>query len=295
MPLSRLRHLLEQQQYREARLEGERLIHQGTLTAEELARAYKGTAVASYYQRDIFAAIKLGEYALTAAEQSADQELITKCRYDLAEYYAVLGDYPRACDHLLTCLNDLQYTPGLVELEARVHHNLALIFRYRRQYDDALGSHHLAVDLLMRCGNWPLLMEGMRGIVYCHLARKEPEEALAYIQNLEQLLEEHPDDQLAASLLTDWAYYYQQTGDLKRSMQYCTAALSPGSPGVDDHVLATAAVIAGENALILERYEEARVFANLAEHYALEARQAALMNRATALRRRLHEMGYVDS
>lgn len=293
MPLSRLRHLLEQQQYREARLEGERLIHQGSLSAESLARAYKGTAIASFYQQDIFAAIKLGEYALAAAERSDNRELINICRYDLGAYYFFLGDYPQAHDLLLTCLQDMQYTPALVELEARAHHNLALIFRYRRQYDDALGSHHLAVDLLRRCGDWQLLMEGLRGIVYCHIARNEPEEALTYIQNLEQLLEQHPVDRVAASLLTDWAYYYQKIGDLKRSMDYCTAALSPGSPGVDDHVRATAAVIAGENALILERYEEARVFANLAEHYALLARQVALMNRATELRRRLYDMGYI--
>jgi len=294
LPLPRLKRLLEQQQYREAKAEGERLIHQGALTAEELARAYKGTAVASYYQRDIFAAIKLGEYALAVAEQSDNWELINKCRYDLGAYLFFLGDYAQAQDHLLTCLNDLQHTPTLVELEARAHHNLALIFRNRRQYDDALGSHHIAVDLLRRCGNWALEMEGLRGIIYCHLARNEPEEALTYIESLEQLLEQHPDDRIAASLLADWAYYYQTVGDLKRSMQYCTAALSPGSPGVDDHVLATAAVIAGENALMLDRYEEASVFASLAEHCALRANQATLLNRATVLRRRLHEMGYIE-
>ena len=138
-------------------------------------------------------------------------------------------------------------------------------------------------------------MEGLRGIVYCHLARNEPEEALTYIQSVEELLEQHPHDRVAASLLTDWAYYYQITGDLKRSMQYCMAVLSPGTPGVDDHVLATAAVIAGENALILDRCEEARVFAHLAEHYALHANQATLMNRATALRRRLYDIGYLAS
>ncbi|MEW8978618.1 MAG: hypothetical protein AB2385_09455 [Symbiobacterium sp.] len=294
MPLSRLRRLLELQQYREAQAEGERLIRQGQLTAGELARAYKATAIASYYQGNVFRAIKLGEYALAAAERSDDHELINKCRYNLGEYYLVLGDYPTAYDHLFTCLRDLHQTPWLVDLEARTHHNLALIFRQRRQYDDALGSHHLSVDLFRQCGNWPLLMEGLRGIVYCHLARTEPEEALTYLQNLERLLQEHPNDRVAASLLTDWAYYHQQTGDLKRSMDYCAAALTPGSPGVDDHVLASATVISGENALLLERYEEARVFANLAEHYALNARQPALMNRATALRRKLYDLGFVS-
>jgi len=293
LPLSRLRRLLEEERYREAQLEGERLIHAGTLTAEELAGAYKGTAMASYYRREVYAAIKLGEYALEVAERTTNWELINKCHFDLGEYYLTLGDYPQAFDHLFKCLNELHRTPHLVEVEAGTHHNLALLFRYRRQYEDAIGSHHLSLDLLRRCGNWPLLMEALRGLVYCYLALDQPEEALPYLQQLERLLQEHPNDQVAASLLTDWAYYYQQTGDLRQSMAFCTRAMTPGLPGQDENVLSTAAVIAGENALVLGRYDEAKLFSNLAMQYALKSRQSALMNRATALRRKLYELGHI--
>lgn len=293
MPLSRLGRLLEQERYREAQFEGERLIHAGTLTAEELAHAYKGTAMASYFRREVYAAIKLGEYAVAVAERTTNWELINKCRYDLGEYYLTLGDYPRAFDHLLQCLNDLHRTPHLVDVEAGTHHKLALLFRYRRQYADAIGSHHLSLDLLRRCGNWPLLMEALRGLVYCHLALDQPDEALPYLQQLEHLLDEHPNEQIAASLLTDWAYYYQKIGDIRQSMAFCTRAMAPGLPGQDENVLSTASVIAGENALALGRYDEAQLFSNLAMQYALESRQSALMNRAAALRRKLYELGQI--
>lgn len=293
LPLSRLGRLLEQERYREAQFEGERLIHAGTLTAEELAHAYKGTAMASYFRREVYAAIKLGEYAVAVAERTTNWELINKCRYDLGEYYLTLGDYPRAFDHLLQCLNDLHRTPHLVDVEAGTHHKLALLFRYRRQYADAIGSHHLSLDLLRRCGNWPLLMEALRGLVYCHLALDQPDEALPYLQQLEHLLDEHPNEQIAASLLTDWAYYYQKIGDIRQSMAFCTRAMAPGLPGQDENVLSTASVIAGENALALGRYDEAQLFSNLAMQYALESRQSALMNRAAALRRKLYELGQI--
>nr|PZN73523.1 MAG: hypothetical protein DIU55_03135 [Bacillota bacterium] len=292
MPLKRLRRLLEEERYRDAQLEGERLIRAGTLTPEELATAYKGTAMASYYRREIYAAIKLGEYALEVAERTSNWELINKCHYDLGEYYLTLGDYPQAYDHLMKCLHELHRTPYLVDVEAGTHHKLALLFRYRRQYEDAIGAHHLSLDLLRQCGNWPLLMEALRGLVYCYLALDQPEEALPYLEQLERYLAEHPNDQVAASLLTDWAYYYQKMGDLRQSMVFCTRAMAPGLPGQDENVLSTASVIAGENALALGRYDEAQLFANLAMQYALESRQSALMNRALALQRKLHELGH---
>jgi len=292
LPLKRLRRLLEEERYRDAQLEGERLIRAGTLTPEELATAYKGTAMASYYRREIYAAIKLGEYALEVAERTSNWELINKCHYDLGEYYLTLGDYPQAYDHLMKCLHELHRTPYLVDVEAGTHHKLALLFRYRRQYEDAIGAHHLSLDLLRQCGNWPLLMEALRGLVYCYLALDQPEEALPYLEQLERYLAEHPNDQVAASLLTDWAYYYQKMGDLRQSMVFCTRAMAPGLPGQDENVLSTASVIAGENALALGRYDEAQLFANLAMQYALESRQSALMNRALALQRKLHELGH---
>ena len=52
-------------------------------------------------------------------------------------------------------------------------------------------------------------------------------------------------------------------------MAFCTRAMAPGLPGQDENVLSTASVIAGENALVLGRYDEAQFFSNLAMQYAL--------------------------
>lgn len=292
MPLSRLKHLLAFERYREAQLEGEQLIRLEALGDEDRASAYKGAAMASYYQRDVFAAVKLGEKALEVAQRTANWELINKTRYDLAEYYLSVGDYAQSHDHLIRFLIDLQHCPSLSWMEAWAHHNLALIFRYRHQYESALSSHHLSADIFQRLGDSLRMMEAWRGIIWCHLELNQTEEALPYLCRLNHHLKKHPHDHLAASLMTDWAYYCRKTGNLRASMSYCLEALSPGRPGVDEHIMSTAAAIASENALELDRLDEARIFANLAEDFAMRAKHSALMNRATQLRRRLLERGY---
>jgi len=295
LPLSRLKHFLAHEQYREAQREGERLIHLEPLDEEDLAMAYKGTAMASYYLREVFGAAKLGEKALEVAQRTSNWELINKTRFDLAEYYLTIGDYAETRDHLIRLLTDLQHCPNLTWVEAWAHHNLALVFRYHHQYDSALASHHLSADMFQRQGDSRRMMEAWRGIIWCYLELGRTEDALPYLYRLSHHLNEEPHEQLAASLLTDWAHYYQKTGDLRSSMSFCMDALSPNRPGVDDHIMSTAAAIAGENALTLNRLEEAQIFAGLAEEYALRARRSALMNRATQLRRRLCERGYASA
>ncbi|MFZ5826905.1 MAG: tetratricopeptide repeat protein [Bacillota bacterium] len=294
MPLTNLMAYLERGEYLQARREADRLIQTGGLVGESLVQAYRGSALAHYYLQDVFAAIKLGEHALKSARNLGNWVLIGKARYDLGEYHLTLGDYSQAYDYLMQFLADLNHYPALSKLEGWAQHNLALIFRHQRRYEDALAAHHLAAELHKRNGDRRRMLEALRGIVWCHLTRGEPEAAWPYIQQMTQELQESSDDQLASSLLTDMAYYYQQVGDLKASMDFCAEAMAPGRPGVDDHVLATACVIAGENALTLMHCEEALMFANLAQEYALQAKQPVLMNRAVSLKRQLHEVGSVS-
>lgn len=290
LALTNLRQHLAQGEYLQARREAERLIQTGELVGENLVQAYRGAALAHFYLQDVFAAIKLGERALESAESLGSWELIGKVRYDLGEFYLSLGDYHQAFDSLMQFLTDLSMYSTLTEREAWAHHKLGLIFRHRRQYEDSLASHHLAVSLHKRHGNLKAAMEALRGVVWCHLKMAQPHEAWPYMQQIHHYLQEHDEPGLAASMLNDSAYYYQQLGEFKASLDFCAEVMQPGRPGVDDHILATACVIAGENAAALQHREEARLFANLAAEYALRAKHPALMNRATALRRQLREM-----
>lgn len=290
LPLTKLKQHLDRAEYLQARREAERLIQSGELVGENLVQAYRGAALAHYYLTDIFGALKLGERALEIAQQLGNWELIGKSRYDLGEFYLKLGDYHQSYDYLMQFLTDLNCYASLAHMEAWAQHNLALIFRYQHRYEDALAAHHLATELHRRDRDFRRMMESLRGIVWCHLTQGEPEQAWPYIQQISGCLQDHPNEQIATSLLTDFAYYYQQVGEIKTSMDFCAEAMVPGRSGVDDHVLATACVIAGENAVALARREEARIFTNLAQEYALRARQPTLMNRAVALRRQLLEL-----
>lgn len=274
----------------QARREAERLIHMSDLSPDNLVQAYRGAALAYYYAGEIFAAIKLCEQALDRAQLLQNLELIGRARYDLGEYYLTLGDAHQAREHLLEFLSNLNSYPTLTQLEAKAHHNLALVFRQRRDYESAVASHMIAIRLFDRDGNERMHIESVRGLVWCYLTQGDYISAFPQLEKISAYLERYPEPALSASLLTDLAYYHYQAGNIARSMEFCEEAMMPGRPGVDDHVMATACVIAGENCVELHRINEARVFLNLALDYAVKAKGPFLMNRATALRRRLHEI-----
>jgi len=290
LPLDKLKQHLAQEEYIQARKESERLIHLGDLTPGNLVQTYRGAALANYYLGEIFAAIKLGEKALKQARALENAELIGRCHYDLGEYQLTLGDAHQAREYILEFLSNLDSYPQLTKLEAKAHHNLALVFRQRRDYKSAVASHIIATTLFERDGNERMGIESVRGLVWCYLTQGNFLQALPQLEKIAAYVERHPDPDLSASLLTDLAYYHHHAGNIARSMELCHEVMVPGRPGVDDHIMATGCVLAGENSIRLTRLDEARVFLSLALDYAVKAKGPFLMNRATTLRRRLHEM-----
>ncbi len=289
MPLTNLRRHLECGEYVQARREAERLIQFGDLVGEDLVQAYRGAALAHYHVHEVFAAIKLGECALARARQMGNWRLIGKVRFDLGEFHLTGGDYQFAHDYLMQFLTDLELYPDLSGTRAWTHHKLGLLFRYRRDFASAVSAHRTAAELHRQSGDGAGALEAVRGMIWCYLTMGEPEKAWPLLDQLTTQVADRPNPHMTASLLTDLAYYYQQTGDLGTSTDYCAEVMAPGRSGVDDHILATACVIAGENAFMLDRWSEAQIFTKLAQEYALNAMQSALINRANALQRRLHE------
>lgn len=289
MPLEKLRQHLGRGEYVQARREAERLIYLGELSGANLVQAYRGGALANYYLQEIFGAVKLGEKALELASQLEAWDLIGKLRYELGEFYLTLGDAHMALQHLQQCAADIDRYGDVPGLKAKLHHNLAHVYRHRRDFPRALASLHMAVDLYRQDGHRHLEMEALRAIIWCHLEARNPTAAWPYIQRVAAYLSDQSDPALSAGHLTDLAYYHRLTGDVRTSMNYCEEALVPGRPGVDDRILATACVITGENALDVGRYQEARMFANLAGDHALKAKHPYLMNMASALRKRIHQ------
>lgn len=289
MPLKRLQQHLSRGEYVQARREAERIIQLSEVCGTELVQTYRLAALANYHLRELYAAIKLAETGLELAQALADTTLAGKLRYDLGEYYLTLGDLHLARLHLEECLHNMAEYRHIPGLEPRVYHNLGLVLRQRRQQPEALHFLHRAVDTYRETGHQRQAIEAVRAVVWCYLDTGAPQDAWPYIQQVAGYLVAHEDPGLSASLLTDLAQYHRLAGDIQASMDFCEEALIPGRPGVDDHILATATVITGENALDIGRYQEAHMFANLAMDYALKAKHPFLMNRAAGLRRRLKE------
>lgn len=288
MPFTELKRLLDRGEYVRAKREAEWLIHSGDLSGPELARAHRGGALAHYMLKELFAATKLAERALEIALEVGHNDEMGRALYDLGEYYLVIGDYHLALDRLTQFLSVMLQTPSLRSLEAKAHHNLGLIYRARRDWAHAIEEHRLAARLHAEAGNERLALESIRGIAWCYLQQQQPAAALPYIEEVQQRLAGLPEEhQLTASLLTDLALYHYQVGNATLSVEYCHEVLVPGRPGVDEHLRATAYVIAGENAMDQGRTAEADLFASLALDEALKAQHPFLMNRVNDLRRRL--------
>lgn len=288
MPFTELKRLLERGEYVRAKREAEWLIHSGELIGPDLARAYRGGAIAHYMLGELFAAAKLAERALAIATEAAHDEERGKALYDLGEYYLLIGDYHLALERLSAFLELLAVIPPLAPLEAKAQHNLGLIHRARREWAQAITAHLEAARRHTADGSERWALESIRGVAWCYLQQEQPASALPYIEEVQRRVAGLPEEhQLIASLLTDLALYHRQVGNATLSVEYCHEVLVPGRPGVDVHLRATAYVIAGENALDQGRTTDADLFANLAMEEALKAQHPFLMNRANDLRRRL--------
>lgn len=288
LPFTELKRLLERGEYVRAKREAEWLIHSGELIGPDLARAYRGGAVAHYMLTELFAAVKMAERALAIATEARHHEEVGRALYDLGEYYLKVGDYHLALERLTSFLLTMPDAPELRSLEAKAQHNLGLIYRARREWSKAVTAHQAAARLHGENGAERAALESIRGVAWCYLQQEEPTAALPYIEEVQVRLTNLPDEhQLSASLLTDLALYHRQVGNTALSIEYCHEVLVPGRPGVDEHLKATAYVIAGENAMDQGRPTEADLFANLALEEALKAQHPFLMNRVNDLRRRL--------
>jgi tetratricopeptide (TPR) repeat protein len=288
LPFTELKRLLERGEYVRAKREAEWLIHSGELIGPDLARAYRAGAVAHYMLKELFAAAKMAERALACAMEARHAEETGRALYDLGEYYLRIGDYHLALERLNSFLTTMAQAPSLRSLEAKAQHNLGLIYRARRDWPKAIEAHREAARLHAAAGAERSALESIRGIAWCYLQQEQPGAALPYIEEVQMRLAQLPEEhQLSASLLTDLALYHRQVGNTALSVEYCHEVLVPGRPGVDEHLKATAYVIAGENAMDQGRPTEADLFANLALEEALRAQHPFLMNRANDLRRRL--------
>lgn len=246
--------------------------------------------MAFFNLRELYAAVKAGEKALSAAESQPESGLIGKICRDLGWYYFALGDTHLSEQMLNRFLDNLDCYPEHAPLVPEVHHNLALVHRQRRRYREAIIAHEQAASLFGQTGNKAYAMLSYRGVIVCHLLQENANAALPYIHLVADYLRFSADPNLAAHHLTDWARYWRLKGDLMTSLAFCEEALIPGRPGSDDHVHAEAALIAAENAFDLGNYAEAPMFASISLNCALNVGHPLLMNRVSAIRRRLHEL-----
>ena len=287
MVLSRL----EKGQWGAAKAEANRLLLCGGMNIHEQGWVEWSVGVASLYLKDVFAAVKHGERALSYAVAAQDHVLLAQSHYDVGISYVHLGDFHLAETHLNSFLS-MSDRMGTKEkgMKAAARFNLARVHRSRKDYERATDELRIAISLFQDLDMQSMVARCHLDIAWGLLLAGRTDDAMPYKQLLNRYVCTHPeDDELVADSLTLDAVLHWKKGDLAGAGYYCEMVFRPDFSGVTDHHLAEVSLVMAEMTLQCGCVAEARVFSAMAESHAIRAEWSLGIGLVADLRRRLAE------
>lgn len=286
MPLENLNQLLATGAYLQARREAERLLAGGNLSRNEEPEVYRVAARACLELNDFFAAVRFGERAVERAMATTDRPMAAAAHFDLSCAYVAIGDGHPAQEHAEAFLCLAGEVPHSEEQVGQAYHNLAAVFRQRRDWQAAVDALHRADAAYGAPGKVALRARCALDLARCYLAQAQPDPAGTWLSAAQERLSDDPDSPLSCDLLCARALWHRQRGDLAGASALCQEVFLPGRRHTESRHLAEAAWIMGENALDLNMRHEASFFAGLAMEHGVKSGLPTLMNLANDLRRR---------
>lgn len=283
--LERVTQLLRAGAYSQARRQAEMLL-QGDLEPAQAAVAYRLAARACLGMEEPYAAVQFGERACELAKSSGAVETLAQAHFDCGCGYVNIGDTARAEEHLKAFDSLVAQAPVLASWRGLALYNLSIIHRQRKDWAGAIDALTQASVIFEAGGHQDRLTQARLDTAWCYLMSGNAGSAALHLERVADYVASVPDSPLAADLLTAQALYHRVAGDLAKSSRLCAEVISE-RPGMTRHHLAEACWVLGENALDLNRLEEASVFAALALDHAQADNWPSMMNLAGDLRRRV--------
>lgn len=148
LSIHRLEELIKLSRYTEATRVCAEMLAEGTLPAKQLARAYHLVAIAHYRRGDSYAAARSAEMAEGTAVAAGDGDLLGRIWSNLVEFYRSINDFAKAAEYGERWLQCLGMYPDMEVRRGRVHYNLALVYRNRREIPQALQHFQMAIRYL---------------------------------------------------------------------------------------------------------------------------------------------------
>lgn len=143
-----LKRLVDSGQYLAAIRRFEERLGSGELGSADLALGYHFVSVAHFGKRDVFRAQMFAEKAAGLAGKIGDVQTQLRAWSNLVEYARNLGDYGLAVEYGDKWLGNIHRCPGEAVRQGRVHYNLGLVYRHRKDPEEALRHFKAALETL---------------------------------------------------------------------------------------------------------------------------------------------------
>jgi tetratricopeptide (TPR) repeat protein len=287
MAVDRLHSLVATGQFLAAYREVERLAIDPELDPPLKAKVFTLGVRAAAGLGEIYAAVKLAEKAVEAAELGCDWDDIGNARLYSALIYAEVGDTAQALRFFEYFLQHLDRYPALQKQTAHAYFALALTRQQRREYPEAVETYRLAMEEFQANGDQRSVLTCLQNMAWVLLLQGRHQEAFGVVQQGARLSASLAQADLQVAQLVVEAFYHRATGNPNQAMALCEEVFQTGRQGVTPAILAQAAWVLADIMLEAERLHEASIFADWAVSKALEAKDPHLMNRASEVKQRV--------
>lgn len=253
MPLTELEHLVQSGDWAAARQELDWVLHFGNLDPEQRSRAMeKGCRIMNRLQQH-YETLQMAEAALALAGRLGERQRQLLIRFDLGVAHLWLGNTREAVDTFAAFLEQGALAPA--DLLGKAWFNLGIGHRQMNCLSEAVAAFRQAADHYRGQGVVVGEVKCLLEEAWCHLLAEEWYRAEAPMRESARLLSQWPDSFLQAYQHLVEAYYHRQQLSLAESEGLVRPLLN------GDHfpeLLAHACWVAGQNALDMGRWEEAR-------------------------------------
>jgi tetratricopeptide (TPR) repeat protein len=287
VPINELKALAAQGRYLQVDRDAQRLIASGDLNETALAETYVYGAIAKFRLQEFWGSLKMAERAMSSPTAGPGTIGMAALMAGLNEIE--IGDYAMAIDHLQMAMEQSEGSEDLRRQEGVLHHNMALAYRARRDWEKANMHYEFAAHVFSHKDEMSSALECYRGAAWCYLNQGDATRAEILIAKIEAYLTTHPnaDPHWYTYLLVDRAYVLLCRGQSEEAINLCEEVSAHGRVGVSDEARTEASWIAGEAALQLGHLDEAALFADYTIEWALKVQWPYMMSRGNDLRRRV--------
>lgn len=286
--LSRLQEHLRKREWVHLDREAARLHMMEYLTPREKGQMYRAWGRAKAGLNDLYAAVDHWNKAISEALRARDWDCLGYVRSDLGAAHTTIGDYDAGINQLQAYLLDYSRYSLATEQYGNVRFNLALAFKYKRQYHEAIRQYESAIEWFTLRGRTREKAMAHQNMAWLYCTVGQLSDAKIQLE-IADTYRESLSPSFDAEQICGWAFYHWLAGDIGNAIDCVQEILLANRPGVNAHHRGQVAVIGGRIAVLVGWEREARYCLNEAVECAVDANDPPLANDCSTLRAAINQ------